>query len=510
MGLGASRAPARGGGSPAGGGNGGGAVLSEAFGGSGAADAVNLALKWLAEHQRADGSWPWYLPKPKPRHRKKRRATFVIEGQRRGRDGPALRRQARPVLTGKKSGKGSRRDDDDSGKGRPRGPGPVFPWKLPSPTKCLGKRMKHGLRLPSLGGGVTKPSGTSRQGLPSMSQRTLTLRRPKSGDGRGGDEPSSKRGGSGEMEVKPARRVKVDEVDPRELAATSMAALAFLGAGHTQHRGEYREVVHRALEWIARNQKADGSWRNPSWAQEMHSQGLATLALVEGYVSAPVGKNSLRFRRSAQKGLDFIAGHRVGSWAWGYRAKDVKVEQSATFWNAMALLSAKHPGLRRDPVALDSLARWLDRSRGRDGQHARCAALAGGRPLVRERRSSPCSNAAALAMRRMMRGAAADERELKTADLVVAGLKERWNAGAYANAGREDIYFLFHGTAALWRLGGDRWKKWNREMRTGLLDAQLGAGNWPAGGLYLDSEVAATATGVLTLECYRQRLGIYR
>src|ERR1043166_7459823 len=46
--------------------------------------------------------------------------------------------------------------------------------------------------------------------------------------------------------------------DSNELGLVSLGALAFLADGHTPGRGEYGEVVQRALDYVLRNAKPSG------------------------------------------------------------------------------------------------------------------------------------------------------------------------------------------------------------------------------------------------------------
>jgi len=58
-----------------------------------------------------------------------------------------------------------------------------------------------------------------------------------------------------------------------------MGLLPLLGAGHTHRDGHYRQKVAKALRFLIRRQKRDGSFLEPRG--NMYSQGLATLALCE-------------------------------------------------------------------------------------------------------------------------------------------------------------------------------------------------------------------------------------
>ena len=75
-----------------------------------------------------------------------------------------------------------------------------------------------------------------------------------------------------------------------QTAVTSLATLAFLGAGHGLRHGPYRENVHRAVRWLLAAQD-NSSFKGyisfgPDDQSKMHGHGFATLALAEAYGTA--------------------------------------------------------------------------------------------------------------------------------------------------------------------------------------------------------------------------------
>jgi RNA polymerase sigma factor (sigma-70 family) len=455
---------------------------------AGTVSAVELALRWLASVQNADGSWSWKRPTEFSPPRKTQSVVGRVPPG--GLELLALRMA--PPRTG----------------GRPA----QFAFaalKAPKDFEIVGgaKRIGKPHYRPPTKGPFTYPG---EDGTPS---------RPSGG---GGDRLAA--GGGGSRQPAHGRKliskrhirytiekhkVKVGETDPADLAATSLAVLAFLGAGETHAKGEYRKVIFRGLEWIARNQTADGAWRSPSDGQEMHAHGLATFALVEGYLAAPADAHAGRFRTAAQKGLDFAAAHCCGNWAWSYKPRYRVVEQSATFWNTLALATARGSALRVPPRAAENLARWLELSRGADGRYARCGAVFGNDIRIMTRRSSPGMNAAGLAMRLLTFSSTADARDLLTAELVLATMKDDWEPGDYPRALRQENYFLHHGTLAMYLMGGKHWQRWGPWMTRRVIDSQCRNGSWRPDMSYLDSRVASTALATLSLEVHYGRLRIY-
>ncbi len=84
-------------------------------------------------------------------------------------------------------------------------------------------------------------------------------------------------------------------------AATGLAILPFLGAGHTHADGDYRETVRRGLFYLG-DQMVVGQHGGDLQEGTMYSQGIATIALCEAYGMT----NDAELKPYAQAALDFI------------------------------------------------------------------------------------------------------------------------------------------------------------------------------------------------------------
>ncbi|MFT7543105.1 MAG: hypothetical protein ACI9K5_004088, partial [Gammaproteobacteria bacterium] len=91
----------------------------------------------------------------------------------------------------------------------------------------------------------------------------------------------------------------------------------------------------------------------------------------------------------------------------------------------------------------------------------------------------------------------------KHAALLTAKLPE-WDADNFGC----DMYYWYYGSYALFQMGGDAWKKWNKAMKTAVVDSQRrdahNRGSWDPVGPWGHSggRVYSTATMVLCLEVY--------
>ena len=79
----------------------------------------------------------------------------------------------------------------------------------------------------------------------------------------------------------------------------------------------------------------------------------------------------------------------------------------------------------------------------------------------------------------------------------------------FVHKAQANLYFWYYGTLAMFRVGGDEWKRWNVAMKETLLPAQAEDGSWKPISIYAEyaqdtdrERVYTTALCVLTLEVY--------
>lgn len=124
-------------------------------------------------------------------------------------------------------------------------------------------------------------------------------------------------------------------------AATGLALLAFLGAGHPHHdKGPYQENVRRGIYYlraVAAEAQAGYDWQQGS----MYGHGIAVMALSEALAMTSRGdRRDSDLYDLVARGASFtcVAQHRNGS--WGYvpgRPGDTTV----TGWQVLSLIAAK-------------------------------------------------------------------------------------------------------------------------------------------------------------------------
>ena len=89
------------------------------------------------------------------------------------------------------------------------------------------------------------------------------------------------------------RHGTVDIGKPKRIAATGLALLCFLGAGHTHKEGDYKDVVYKAINFLTnaikssspnvRDFRPTGRFLDDNSEYEMYEHGIAVLAMCEAY-----------------------------------------------------------------------------------------------------------------------------------------------------------------------------------------------------------------------------------
>ncbi|MGI9429233.1 MAG: hypothetical protein ACR2NM_11290, partial [Bythopirellula sp.] len=140
-------------------------------------------------------------------------------------------------------------------------------------------------------------------------------------------------------------------------AATGLALMAYLGAGHTQENGRYQRMVYNGISALGRLMKVTkngGSFHEPEG--NMYSHGIATMALCEAY--AMTGDPVLR--EPAQAAIDFVcyAQDPTGG-GWRYKPRQPG-DTSVVGWQIAALKSGYLSNLNVPPLVIKRASGFLE------------------------------------------------------------------------------------------------------------------------------------------------------
>ena len=297
-----------------------------------------------------------------------------------------------------------------------------------------------------------------------------------------------------------------------DVGVTGLSVLAFLGAGYTD-RGtskdnKYAKNVRAALRYLMNQQDEDGCFGSRSSQHFMYNHAIAALAMCEAYWMT----RNPRYKKPAQKGLDFIAMSRNPYLAWRYEPRGGENDTSVTGWMVMALKSGKYAGLQIDPDAFEGARQWIDKMTdpefGQVGYNVQ-----GGSPARPEGmqdkfppEKSQSMTAVGILTRIFLGEDPKSSKMIKMGAALCTQVPPKWDE----TDGSIDMYYWYYATLALFQVGGSEWKTWNTHMKDAIVKNQhkegSGArtGSWdPIGPWGHDGgRVYSTATLVMCLEVY--------
>jgi hypothetical protein len=276
---------------------------------------------------------------------------------------------------------------------------------------------------------------------------------------------------------------------------TGLAILAMLGAGHTHLEGPYRENVQRALEYLVREQKTDGSLAGDAKLfAMMYCHGMAGLAISEAY--AMTGDH--RLEPYVKKAADFsIKAQHNTTGGWRYLPGDPG-DMSQFGWQVMTLKSAELAGVKAPDRTRQGMLRFLQNNTS--GRHKGLSSYRAGE------RPSRTMTAEAYACRVFL----AQQPSKDLTDEAAAFILEE-----LPGAGKTDFYYWYYGSLAMFQLQDERWVRWNDALQRELLSRQVKTGemvgSYPTDEVWsgYGGRVYTTSMAALCLEVYYRYLPVY-
>ncbi|MCB9854465.1 MAG: hypothetical protein H6818_02175 [Phycisphaerales bacterium] len=307
---------------------------------------------------------------------------------------------------------------------------------------------------------------------------------------------------------------------------TALATLAFLGAGYTHEQGPYAETLSRAFSYILAQQTATGSFSSNSGYQ-MYCDAICTIAVAECYA---LTKDDV-LRRPLERSIKHLAQSQQPEGGWDYTdALTHRNDTSITGWCVMAIKSSQAAGVDVPLETRLNLIRHFDRATDPDGRVWYADKRENTRPgqdrTLIKRRYGPAMTATGLFARSAL-GFRMDDR---FATRQIGHLLEDLpNLDKFRDAESDGLhgpYYWYYGSLALFHIGGEPWRQWNRSLRNAVLEYQErpttakgthkhAYGSWPAFGRgwgkwgRTGSRVYSTAINTLTLEVYYRYLPAY-
>jgi hypothetical protein len=304
-----------------------------------------------------------------------------------------------------------------------------------------------------------------------------------------------------------------------DTAVTALSTLAFLGAGHSEKVGTYKDNVKRAVAWLKSKQQPDGrvfdTADNCGFDHNLslgYSIAMATMALSEAAGMANVPETKLAASKAVQYCVETHAvGNGSETGAWRYEPK-MEADISVTGWFVMALKSAKVAGIHVPPSAFEGAIKFIDqmeiKNAGPDTGYGPASRYEYQKGVGTNHRRCAIGN-----LCRQFMGWKKEDLQ-SSVELFVkdGGIPEWTDKGDKQHDNKLDMYYWYYGTLCVFQQGGDLWKSWNEGLKGALVPNQRKGGDengsWDPLGTYSEcwGRVGSTALGALCLEVYYRYL----
>jgi len=279
------------------------------------------------------------------------------------------------------------------------------------------------------------------------------------------------------------------------VAATSLALLPLLGAGHTHKQGKYKKAVQGGLAFLGHNLRLTGDGGDLQAGGMMYSHGLATIALCEAFAMT----KDRQLGAPAQAALNFIAtaqDPQGGGWRY---SPGMPGDTSVFGWQLMALKSGHLGYLRVPPRTIAGATHFLN-SVERDG------GAQYGYTVGQDRGEADHATTAIGLLSRMLLGWKRDDAALARG----VALLDRWGPSD------TDLYYDYYASQVLRHYEGDAWQRWNAKLRDRLIETQARRGH-ETGSWYMadptndvGGRLYCTALCTMILEVYYRHLPLYQ
>jgi hypothetical protein len=256
-----------------------------------------------------------------------------------------------------------------------------------------------------------------------------------------------------------------------DVGVSSLALLAFLGAGNTESEGRHQDTVQRGLKWLKEQQDSKGCFGTTEDYRYPYMHAMGTTAMIENAILS----GSTAARDSASRGIDYIAKiQSPQTRAWRYAEKPPDADSTVTAWMMLPLKAAQVAGYRSTDQLLRGASEFVKRVT--DEKSFRTGYLVKGdlpfRFEAQMKRSPPAETESTTACGMAIRIFTGEEPRgtgaIRGQARVLLDKAPEWNP----EAGRVDFFYWQFGTIAMFQLGGAEWQTWFQKLREAAIAGQ--------------------------------------
>jgi hypothetical protein len=312
-----------------------------------------------------------------------------------------------------------------------------------------------------------------------------------------------------------------------DVANTAVVAEALLHSGTTATRGEYREPLQRAVEFILKHVEesaVDGlAVTNLQGTQIQRKLGpyidtfLTSKVLAELDGTMPDAKANARVRQDLQKCVAKIEKAQLKDGSWNIAGGWAPILGTSMASQSLYLANAK--GAAQTQIAMKRVDAYTKRTASAAPASVGTGSgggVAGGVPggimtaSAGAAYGSTVDGAAgvplykkAQELEQLSRTEKDRENNAKEIKEITGQLSDTKFVTGFGSIGGEEFFSYLNISDSLRRTGGPEWKKWNADMTAKLLKLQNEDGTW-AGHHCITGRVAVTSAAILLLQADRE------
>jgi hypothetical protein len=293
-------------------------------------------------------------------------------------------------------------------------------------------------------------------------------------------------------------------------SATALALLAFQGAGNTHlfngdYKYDYKQVVKKGWEALLKQQSTDGQFLVEN-SPYYHQMYSHAQATIALCELYGMTHDSI-YRGPAERAVKFcIKSQDASGGGWRY-TPNTDSDTSVTGWFVMALQSAMMAGLEVPSSTMNNVSKYLDAAQDENVNKAAGEPVGSKYCYQPHGYSNFAMTAEGLLCRQYLGWKRNDPRLIAGVELLSA---------QPVNDSDINVYYWYYATQVMHHMGGNYWQKWNEVMRQSLPQTQVkkGAeeGSWdPVGDKYggQGGRLFITCMRTFMLEVYYRHLPIY-
>ena len=257
----------------------------------------------------------------------------------------------------------------------------------------------------------------------------------------------------------------------------ALAVLSMLAHGDDPNTGPYAPNIRRGIELVLRNQNKETGYMGP----QMYDHGFSTLLLAEAYGMVDDPRLGPALEKAVKLIVDSQRRNPQGAWRYGPDSSDADTTVSGALM--VGLFAARNAGIG---VPDEAIRKGL-------AYYARCQSPDGGIGYT---------------------GPGGPNQARTAIGTLVMALAKQQNTAEYQNAAAwlrnsqgegNNQYYLYYAAQAFFRMSPEAWRGWNRRNLENLKAIQAADGSWP--GSY--GITFSTATSLLSLALNFRFLPIY-